>query len=305
MTITQQPTLPPEDLFTDPEFNFMEESPRGFFPENQDSNWGLKRKVFSDVIWELNRQLHTIYSEIFPTTSQTFLDEWEETTGLPQNPASKTLGQRRQAVLNRLRGGPFTRTQRRNIVESYITATFGGPIIFLPPGVEMLVGGQPLYNEPGDVKQLYMILETVEQFKYEVRIKTGMALDQVGLERDLRWFTPAGLFIIFNYGWEGKFPVDSGTLVDSISGRKITATDFGIGSEGIRYTASDTGVGTEISNIGIANTQLATSIDTGTVKVTQDTVEEFASGIDLAWVGPKRMVNDYDFMSGTDNGIQT
>jgi hypothetical protein len=255
-----QPTLPPEVQFTDAEFNFIDDSPRGFFPENQDSNWGYRRKVYSDVIWEIYGQLDFIYSEMFPSTSQSLLDEWEKMVGLPQNPTSKTLAQRRQMVLNRLRGGPFTRTQRRNIVESYITATFGGPIVLLPPGVEMLVGGQPLYNEVGILDQLYMIVETVEQFKYEVRIKTAMALDQVGLERDLKWYTPAGLQIIFNYTWEGKFPtVQTGVGTDSISGRKISVADTGIGLEAIGKAGTDTGTGTDAGSITIRPTG-----DTGT-----------------------------------------
>ena len=173
-----QPILPIEIDFTDPELNFLDESPRGFFPENQDSNWGWKRKVYSDVMWEIYAQFHLLYSEMFPSTSQEFLDEWERMVGLPTNPPNKSVGQRQQSVLNRLRGGPFTRTQRRLIVESYITATFGDALQLLPPGIPMIVAGQKLYNEPGDVTQLYMILETVEQFKYEVRIKTGMAIDQ-------------------------------------------------------------------------------------------------------------------------------
>jgi hypothetical protein len=226
-----QPILPTEIQFTDAEFNFLDESPRGFFPENQDSNWGYRRKVYSDVIWELYQQIEFIYGEMFPTTTQELMDEWERLVGLPQNPTNKTLGQRRQMVLNRLRGGPFTRTQRRAIVESYITETFGDPILLLPPGVPMLVGGQPLYNEAGDISQLYMIVETIEQFKYEVRIKTGMAIDTIGLERDLKWYTPAGLEIIFNYAWEGKFPTDSGTGTDSIGNRKIVVGDFGTGTD--------------------------------------------------------------------------
>lgn len=261
MTITPQPTLPTEELFTDPEFNFMEESPRGFFPENQDSNWGYKRKVFSDVIWEIYQQFHLIYSEIFPASSQTYLDEWEYMVGLPQNPANKTLQQRRVMVLNRLRGGPFTRTQRRNIVESYITATFGDPIILLPPGHGLEIAGTPLYNEPGDVTQLYMIVETVPSFQYEVRIKTGMALDQVGLERDLRWYTPAGIFIIFNYAWEGKFPVESGVGVDAIASRRISVEDAGTGAEGVRYTGIDSGVGTDTSKVGLDRSDTGTGVE--------------------------------------------
>jgi Uncharacterised protein conserved in bacteria (DUF2313) len=305
MVITPQPTLPPEELFTDPEFNFMEESPRGFFPENQDSNWGYRRKVFSDVIWEIYQQLHLIYSEIFPASSQTYLDEWEYMVGLPQNPANKTLQQRRVMVMNRLRGGPFTRTQRRNIVESYITATFGDPIILLPPGHGMEIGGSPLYNEPGDVRQLYMIVETIPSFQYEVRIKTGMALDQVGLERDLRWYTPAGIFIIFNYAWEGKFPIESGTGVDSIASRKITTEDTGIGSEGVRYTGIDTGVGTDTGIVGIDRTDTGAGVDTALAPIAKFDLNDEITSVDLGWQGKRDVTPDADAGIGTDNGVQT
>jgi hypothetical protein len=262
MIYPPQPTLPPEGVFTDPELNFIDESPRGFFPDNQDSNWGYRRKIYTDEIQELFDQFALIYSEIFPQSSQTYLDEWEKAVGLPRNPANKTLAQRRVMVLSRLRGGPFTRTKRREIVESYITATFGDPILLLPPGVEMLVGGQQLFNEAGDLSQLYMILETITSFQYEVRIKIGLAIDQMGLERDLNHFTPAGIFIIYNYAWEGKFGTDSGSGLDQISlvtpiGRKIVSDDFGFGSEGVAYRVTDTGVGIDTAKL------VFTKADTG------------------------------------------
>jgi hypothetical protein len=279
MALTEiQPTLPPEGAFTNPELNFIDESPRGFFPENQDSNWGWKRKVYTDEIQELFDQLELIYAEAFPQTSQEFLDEWEFMVGLPQSPQNKTLAQRRSRVINRLRGGPFTRTMRREIIESYITATFGDPILLLPPGVEMIVAGQPLYNEPGDVTQLYMVLETVEQFQYEVRIKSGMGIDQVGLERDLRHFTPAGIFIIFNYAWEGKFPTDAGTSVDDISSRVISVAEAGTGVEAIGKDDTDTATATDIAQIAIAFTDEATSTETAEVPTAQFEVDEGGFG---------------------------
>jgi hypothetical protein len=153
---------------------------------------------------------------------------------------------------------------RRAIVESYITATFGDPIMLLPAGVPMIVAGQPLYNEPGDVKQLYLIIEYITTFQYEVRIQSGLAIDQVGLERDLRFFTPAGLNIIFNYAWTGKWATDSGTASESIaaftgSAMRISVSDAGVGTEAVRYFGTDTGVGTDIA----LSSRLAT--DTGTI----------------------------------------
>lgn len=284
MAITEiQPTLPPEGAFTDPELNFIDESPRGFFPENQDSNWGWKRKVFTDQIQVAFDQLNLIFSEIFPQSSQEYLDEWEEAVGLPQNPTNKTLQLRRAMVLNRLRGGPFTRKQRREIVESYITATFGDPILLLPPGHPLTVGGSPLYNEVGDVSQLYMIVEAVELFTYTVRIKTAMAIDQLALERDLHWFTPAGIFIIFDYAWEGKFPTESGTGSDSISGRRISVADTGVAAEGVLYRGTDTGTSTDVATVGITRTETGTaSAETATIPAKKFTVTDEIFSMDIA-----------------------
>jgi len=269
-----QPTLPAEGQFTDPELNFIDESPRGFFPDNQDSNWGYKRKIYSDQIKALFDQLAFVYSEMFPTTSQELLDEWEKTVGLPQNPSSKTLAQRRTMVLNRLRGGPFTRKQRREIVESYISATFGDPLLLLPPGIPMIVAGHQLFNEPGDPVTLYMIVETVDQFKYEVRIQSGLAIDQVGLERDLHHFTPAGINILFDYAWTFKSGSDSGTAVDNVnaatgSGFIITVSEFGVGRESIGIKGTDTGTGADASAVGLTSTQtgIATEVASFTIAI--------------------------------------
>jgi Concanavalin A-like lectin/glucanases superfamily len=88
-----QPTLPPEGSFTDPELNFIDESPPGFFPENQDSNWGYRRKVFSDQVQDLYNQLFLIFSERFPQTSEFYLDEWERMVGLPPAPDALTYAE--------------------------------------------------------------------------------------------------------------------------------------------------------------------------------------------------------------------
>ncbi len=411
-----QPILPIEGSFTDAESNFVDESPPGLFPENQDSNWGYRRKIYSDVIQTLYEQLKLIYAERFPQTSQEFLDEWEITVGLPPNPYTRTyveeiladtpaiylrfgellgataqdssgnvhngtyhngfvlgetgalfedistsvhldgvtntnitvpdhvdldldddftieawvkldglpsgssyivdkgtngyalrfptagdgtfalrksgvaditaselpipndgafhhvvatkigstvslyldnqlvtgtvtnatmidtasvltvgsllsgssafkgwlqefalydyalspsavlrhyqsgqgakrsaLARRRNAVLNRLRKGPFTRPRRQAIVESYINVTFGQPLELVPGGIPLVPVGQPLYNELADIAFLYNIVEDIEDFSYDTRILASLAIDVDGLDRDLAHFTPAGL----------------------------------------------------------------------------------------------------------------
>src|SRR4051794_29165101 len=100
MTTTPfQPTLPDEIQFTDAEFAFMEDCPPKLFPENQDSNLGLIRKIFCDRTQELADQQQTIYNERFVPTAEQFLDEWEIDTGLPINPTGISIAQRRSNIL--------------------------------------------------------------------------------------------------------------------------------------------------------------------------------------------------------------
>jgi hypothetical protein len=155
-----QPTLPAEVPFTDAEIAFMDESPPGLFPENQNSNFGyVIRKIFSDRVQELINQLNTIYNEKFVLTSVTYLDEWEETVGLPVNTGLFTQSQRRNLILNRLRKGPFTRASRRAIVESFITATFGDAPGFDPAGIAIDSSGIPLYSGVFSLAGTYVIRE--------------------------------------------------------------------------------------------------------------------------------------------------
>jgi hypothetical protein len=216
--ITQQPILPAEKPLTDAEWSFIAEEPPKFFPGNQDSNWGLLRRIFSDWIQLGQDQLDLIWAERFAQTSSQFLDEWEREVGLPMNPPNQTLQQRRDAVLARLRKGPFTRTQRRNIVESYLfSLAYGEPIKLFPPGVDLGpeggvagVPGVPIYGEPGLVKDMYRIYEDIPRFRYNVCIDSDFTPDVFALQRDLDHFTPAGITRLIttgkpsplNYEWE-------------------------------------------------------------------------------------------------------
>lgn len=161
MTTPFQPTLPNEVPFTEAEISFIDDSPPGLYPENQNSNYGLLRKANTDQIQRLIDQLELIYNERFVRTSSTFIDVWEKEMGLPVNPQGKSLDQRRVAVLGRIAKGPFTRTRRARTVEGFIVATFGGPIQIFPEGVALSPAGTPLYAEFADVKTLYEIRENV------------------------------------------------------------------------------------------------------------------------------------------------
>lgn len=194
-----QPTLPAEVEWTTAEQNFRDEEPRRLFPENQDSNWGLVRKTFSDVMDDIHDKLHTIYTEMFPQTAVLFLDEWEFMVGLPRNPANKTIEQRRAAVIARLRAGPFTRQWRYDIVNSYISPIFGESIKLYPPGVPLVPDGVPIFNDfvPGPY---FRIDETVEDFYYEIKIlDTVVGVDEEGLTATLNYLQYAGLHFAIVY----------------------------------------------------------------------------------------------------------
>lgn len=193
-TTPYQPTLPEEVAFTDAEYAFMEEEPPGLFPQNQDSNFGwIARKVFTDVIQSMiDLQIH-LYNERFPETSYEYLDEWEKMMGLPTSPSGVSLRQRRSDVLVRLDRGPFTNKKRRDIVEKYIFATFGAPILLLPEGVPLVAAGTPIYGEQStNITDLYRIAQDVPGYYYVVEILSSIT-PAAGMERELRRITPAGI----------------------------------------------------------------------------------------------------------------
>ena len=193
-----QPQLPVEGKFTDAEVDFIESSPPGLFAENQNSNIGLFRKLFTDDIQELADQLDTMYQERFVDQSKIFLDEWERQEGLPQNPAGIDIATRQAMVLNRVRSGPFTRTARRSIVENYLGATFGTPVTLSPTGIALSAAGVPLYSDVSSLAQAYEIVEDIPNFLYHVYIDSSLT-PAVGMTRELTRITPAGISFDITY----------------------------------------------------------------------------------------------------------
>lgn len=194
-----QPHFPAEVPLSDAELAFIDESPPGLFPENQNSNFGyVIRKIFSDRIQDLINQIDTIYSEKFVLTSSQYLNEWEETVGLPVNTGLFTTAQRRNLIINRLRKGPFTRAMRRAIVESFITATFGTSPGFDLSGIPIDSSGIPLYSGVNSIIGTYRIYENIQNFSYEVWIKNGLSPDFLGLTRELNRITPAGISFLID-----------------------------------------------------------------------------------------------------------
>lgn len=189
-----QPVLPAEVAFTEAELIFMDESPPGLYPENQDSNFGfIIRKIFSDLAQNISDWQLTLYNEKFVETSTMFLDQWEIEVGLPPNPADQSISDRRANVLARLQHGPFTRTRRYNTVQRYVETTFGNVIQLVPAGVPIPGTGIPIYGEAGDVSTLFEIFEDIPNFHYTVWIASTNMPDLVALTAELKRITPAGI----------------------------------------------------------------------------------------------------------------
>lgn len=194
MTTPFQPILPPEVTPTEQELNYIDESPPGIFPENQNSNFGyIHRKVFSDQMAKIANGLALLFAEKFVDSSTTFLDEHEVELGLPPNPGSASTVQRRTNVKSRMKKGRFTRTRRREIVEEFIIATFGQSVQLLPDGVALTAAGVPLYSDPAPVNLLYNIVESITNFSYDVKIKNTVTPDVPALTRELKRLTPSGI----------------------------------------------------------------------------------------------------------------
>lgn len=187
-----QPVLPAEGVPTNLEEYFTNNQPPRLFPTNQNSNFGTIRKVITDEIQIGADDLSGLFNELFVSTASGYLGLWEDQMGLPKAAAGRTTAQRRVFIGNRLRISPFTRTRRRELVESFITATFGGAMEFTPGGVPLDGAGIPLFSEYASVSTLYTITED-SAFHYIVNIVPTVDPDIVGLTRELTWMTPGGI----------------------------------------------------------------------------------------------------------------
>jgi hypothetical protein len=194
---TSEPTpdvqFVPFGEYSDLERLFIAEQPKFLWPENQDSNFGILRKVLTDHPQLTVDQLNALYLEMFVLTSVAYLGRWEEQVGLPANPtASITL--RRAMVLERLSKRLFTRTRRREIVERFLQNTLGEAVQLTPEGVALTPEGVPLYSgELESVLNLYFITEDIETFHYTVYIASTATPNEDSLIRELLFLTPAGI----------------------------------------------------------------------------------------------------------------
>lgn len=273
-----QPTLPAEQPFSDAELAFMDESPPGLFPENQNSNFGyIIRKTFSDFIQELINQQNVIFSEHFVASSTLYLDEWERQVGLPTNPPGLSEQQRRNLVTNKLKVGPFTRARRDEIVKSFVQATLGDAVALLPSGVALTSAGVPLYSGLTSLSNAYTITENVPGFSFTISVAPGVTLDQVNLTRELNRVVPAGIsFSVVTANQQFKTSGDSGTASQTVSLNVPTTpvvSDSGTASEVSILAprsvfATDTGVGVGTGMVGYGSGVYGAGLYGGVEKIT-------------------------------------
>lgn len=195
------PTIPAEGTYSDVERSFIENSPEGMWPENQDSNFGQIRKVLCDELQKTVDKLTVLADELFVQTATAVetLMLWEQQLGVPVEPTDKSETDRRAILAPRLVYGPFTRSRRNAAVESFIAATFGESTTLTTVGVPLTAEGVTLYSGAFSLTGTYNVVEDVEDFSYDVRILDTITVDEDGLRRELDRITPAGFTYTITY----------------------------------------------------------------------------------------------------------
>lgn len=186
-------TLPPEGSYTPTELTWIDTEPAGLFPMGQDSFWGQMRKVFCDYMQtEMFDKLAVYYNNLDPRTcDEDDIANWEITYGVPVD-ESKELLSRIAFIEARGQQGPFTRSRRRAIVEMFIRAVDGTPLMFFrPEGTPFTVDGIPFGADDFDLSSAYEIVEDIPNFTYDVRVLESIGIDEPGLYRELKRITPA------------------------------------------------------------------------------------------------------------------
>jgi hypothetical protein len=183
-----------QGAYTDIERDFIDNEPPGLFPTDQSSVWGQVRSVYGAYLQTLADMLTKWYGNLDPATvSDDDLPEWEEMLNLPAGNTTLTTTARRANIIARFQRGPFTRTRRRLLVESFITPTFGTAISFDPTGVPFVSAGIPFFSGTSSLTGTYNIVENIPAFSYQVRILNTITVDTIGMTRELTRITPAGI----------------------------------------------------------------------------------------------------------------
>jgi hypothetical protein len=194
--VTTFPDITTETVPVDVELDLAENEPPGLLPTDQTSYWGVLRAVFAAEIQVLADQMAQWYLNLDPrTVDEDDMPEWEYEVGLPVNPAGRGLEQRRSAVISRRWRGPFTRTRRAQVVESFIGVVLGiPPLIFTEDGLIFTDDGLEFGTDAvGDLETLYAIVEDIPDFSYIVYILDDVDEDTDGLVRELTRITPSGI----------------------------------------------------------------------------------------------------------------
>lgn len=213
--MSYQPSLPPEGEYSELELKFISESPEGLWPDNQNSNFGLHRKVVCDALQETLDQMDMLFNERFPATSINFLGRWEEMLLIPINPQNKTIDERRNIVIGRLVRGRFTRSQRITLIAGFINVTFGPPVLITPDGIPIPPEGIPFFGGlEGAPEDFFTVTEDIENFHYTIVIDPAVDVDAENLTRALTRVNPAGI----------DFNIQSGFVLLSltVAGGEIT-----------------------------------------------------------------------------------
>lgn len=183
------PALPAEVPFEDTEIDLADSEPPGLLPLGQDSYWGQLRRIHADQLQIFADQLAQWYLNADPrTVDATDMAMWEVLEQIPVV-TTKPLEARRAFVLSRRVRGAFTRTRRKNIVEAFITATFGAAPRFSPEGIPIDSDGIPLFSDFTSIDGTYEIIEDIPAFSYTVYILDTITVDTVGLTRELERIT--------------------------------------------------------------------------------------------------------------------
>ena len=196
-----QPVMPVEIPLNDMEQFVDAEQPRNLWPRNQNSNFGTLRKVITSPLQDTIDTMNELLDEMFIDTSIGYLGLHEVELGLPKAVTGYSDVHRRATLYSRKARGPFTRPRLRNLVERFILDTFtsGTSTAFDASGIPITGAGITLYSGvAGPVSTLYRIYENVENFSYEVWIRSDVTPDVAGLTRELTYLTPAGITYTFS-----------------------------------------------------------------------------------------------------------
>jgi hypothetical protein len=233
-----------EGSYTDVEREFIENEPPGLFPQDQSSVWGQVRSVYAAQLQTLADLLTKWYGNLDPrTVSDDDLSEWEYMLDLPSGNTALSPALRRAAIQSRFKRGPFTRTRRNEIIESFIIPTFGDATLLTGAGVPLTTSGVTLYSGVSSIAGTYLVVEDIPHFAYTVYVLSAVSVDTVGLTRELKRITPSGISFTISQvprlPWAAMAISATATVTGHVSAKHL------LGSPSILATSAVVGVVTK------------------------------------------------------------